>query len=217
MTSVATHIPYIASGLLVTIGVTAGAAAIAILLAVLAGAARRAQQRELRLVAGLYIELFRGLPAIVQLFWLYYVLPLLGINLPAFAVALVGLGLCFGAYGADVVRGALDGIPAGQFDAAKALGLHDWQVLRLVVFTQALRVILPQFGNLLVDLLKSSALVSLVTLHDLTFSAQNVMLETRQTTIVFAIVIVSYYALARGLSAGVRRAERRLDWPVARA
>lgn len=213
----ATHIGSLFDGLIVTIWVTAGASALTITLAMLAGIARRSERRAVRRAAATYVELFRGVPVIVQLFWLYYVLPMFGVTLPASAVAIIALGLCFGAYGAEIVRSARDSVAHGQVDAACALGMKRAPTFWLVIFPQALPVALPQLGNLLVDLLKSSALVSLVTLHDLTFNAQNIILETQAAGSIFLVILIFYYALASIILFGIRIFERSLNRTKGRA
>lgn len=208
--------PHLASGLVVTVIVTAGAALVAALAATGAGLARGSRSLVLRLTASLYIEIFRGTAALVQLYWLYYALPLIGIVLPAYAVGIGGLGLCLGAYGAEVVRSAIAAVPSGQSDAASSLGLRSVQTSWLVVLPQAFRIMLPQVATLAIELLKASALVSLLTLHDLTFEAQLINQETLRTAGVFTVIIVTYYLLALAITRAFRSAERAFEVGVAR-
>jgi polar amino acid transport system permease protein len=118
-----------------------------------------------------------------------------------------------GAYGAEIVRAAIGAIPAGQYDAGAALGLRPAQIFRLVVFPQALRVMVPQLANLAIELLKATALVSLITLHDLTFEAQLINQQTLRTTEVFLSILIIYYLLSRGIVSMTTMLERRLDRP----
>jgi polar amino acid transport system permease protein len=202
--------PDLLGGLFVTLTIGAGAAILATMVAFIAGLASHAKSRALRLLARIYIEVFRGTSALVQLYFLFYVLPLLGILLPAWAVGIMGLGLCIGAYGAVVVRAAVSAVAPGQKEAAAALGLRPAQVMRLVILPQALRIMLPQFGNLSVELLKATALVSLITLHDLTFEAQMFNQETLHTADAFLTILVIYYLLAQGLMRGLGILNRHL-------
>jgi polar amino acid transport system permease protein len=202
--------PDLLGGLFVTLMIGGGAAIVAVVAAFIAGAASHARSCALRLLARVYIEVFRGTSALVQLYFLFYVLPLLGILLPAWAVGIMGLGLCIGAYGAVVVRAAVSAVASGQKEAAAALGLRPVQVMRLVVLPQAVRVMLPQFGNLSVELLKATALVSLITLHDLTFEAQMFNQETLHTAEAFLTILVIYYLLAQGIMLGFGALNRRL-------
>ncbi len=133
-------------GAAVTVEIFLGAVPVLLVLAVLAGTARLSSWRPVRLLALGYIEFFRGTSALVQLFWLFYALPLLGVTLPAMAVAILGLGACLGAYGAEVVRGAVLAVPAAQREAALSLGLSPWQWRLLVLPPQATLIALPPFG-----------------------------------------------------------------------
>ena len=171
--------------------------------------ARRAASRSLRWPALAMIEFWRGSSALVQLFWLFYVLPLFGITLQPVLTAVLGLGLNASAYGAEIIRAALVAIPRGQHDAAHALGLHRWIILRRVLLPQAFVAILPPWGNLMVELLKSTALVSLVTLTDLTFAGQEMITTTGRTTTTWLVVLVIYYAMAMPIGWGMRGLEQR--------
>ena len=170
--------PPLLDGLGVTLQVMAGAAALAAPLAVVAGVGRPSTRRSLRWLASVYVEVFRGTSALVQLFWFYFVLPLFGLQLPAMLVGIVVLGLNAGAYGAEVVRGAIRAVPSGQREAGVALNFTRGQILRRLVLPQAVPPMLPPAGNLLIELLKNTALVSLVTITDLTFRGQLLRSET---------------------------------------
>jgi len=203
-------LPRLLPGLGVTCGVTLGAAALAVPAALAAGLLRAQGPAPARAAAAVYVEVFRGTSALVQLFWAYFALPLLGLRLPAGVVAVLVLGLNIGAYGAEVVRGALEAVPAGQREAAAALGLSPRQALRQVVLPQAAPAMLPPAGNLLIELLKATALVSLITMTDLTFQAKVLQAETLQTAELFGLVLVLYFLLAQLLAGGVRVLERRV-------
>ncbi len=198
------------SGAAVTGEVFAGAAPLMVLLAVAAGLARLSRRRWRRILALAYIEFFRGTSALVQLFWLFFALPLVGIVLPPMAVAVVGLALCTGAYGAEIVRASVLAVPPAQREAAEALGLSLWQARRLVVLPQAVLRALPPFGNLLVELLKLTSLTSLITLPDLTFQAQSINAALFRTGPIFAIVLVFYGLGSTLIDAAMRRLERRV-------
>lgn len=203
-------LPPLWQGLQVTLQVMAGAIVLAIPLAVLAGLARLAPWRLVSWPAIGYIELFRGTSALVQLFWVYYVLPLFGISLPAIAAGVLVLGLNAGAYGAEVVRGAVQAVPRGQREAAVALNMTPAHTLRRIVLPQAYAAMLPPAGNLLIELLKNTALVSLITIADLTFRAQLLRADTLRTIEIYSWVLGLYFAVALIMTAGVRLLERRL-------
>jgi polar amino acid transport system permease protein len=194
---------------LVTLEVTCLAALVAAVIALLAGTGRLSNSALVRAVSGFYVELFRGTSALVQLYFLYFVLPFAGVSLSPLAAGVLALGLNTGSYGAEIVRGAVQAVPAAQREAAAALDVPRWPTFRHVILPQALVVILPSAGTLLIDLLKLTSLVSLITLHDLTFEAQRVRLATGDTVEAFAAVLVIYFVLASAIDAGVRLLERR--------
>jgi polar amino acid transport system permease protein len=203
-------LPQLLEGTAITVRITAEAALVAVAMAFPAGLARLSPSRPLRWLAATYIELFRGSSALVQLFWLYFVLPLLGIDLTALQVAVVGLGLNIGAYGAELVRGAVRAVPRGQWEAAIALNLTRVQTLARIVVPQAAVAMVPPWGNLLIELLKATALVSLITLGDLTFRAYQLNMDTFRTTQIFGTVLVLYFLVALVITGGMRLLERRL-------
>jgi len=204
-------------GLLVTLQLTAFGAVLGLLFAFAAGLARLARSRVVRGVALGYTEGFRGLPALVVLFWLVFALPGLGWQLEPLFAGVLALALNIGAYGAEVVRGAVLSVPAAQLEAATALNFTPWQRMRLVVLPQALVAMVPPMGNLLIELLKATALVSLVYLQDLTFQGQIVRAATGETAAVFAGLLVGYGAIALLLTGLVRIVERRAAASLGRA
>ncbi|MBV9786282.1 MAG: ectoine/hydroxyectoine ABC transporter permease subunit EhuC [Acidisphaera sp.] len=205
----------LAAGLWHTVSITILASALAGVVAFVFGMLAVVRARVLRSLAIAYIEVFRGVPLVVQLFWLFFVLPLFGIELPPLATAVLGLGLCNGAYGAEIVRGALVGVPTGQLEAAHILGLSRYQTLRRVVLPQALPAMMPPLNNLSIELLKATALVSLITIPDLAFQAQTLRQTTMHSAPVFVLVLILYFLLAQVLNLLFRRLEaftgRRLD------
>lgn len=203
-----THLPALVEGLRVTLQLTVGGAALALLLSLAAGLGRRSRRRWFRWPANLYVEIFRGTSALVQLFWFYFALPFFGISLPALVTGVVVLGLNSGAYGAEVVRSAIANVPRGQWEAARSLNLGNRQTMRRVILPQALPMMLPPAGNLLIELLKNTALVSLITLSELTFTAQVQRAATLDTVPLFALTLLIYFAVAQVLLAGMRRLER---------
>lgn len=201
-------------GAATTIKVTLSAAAFALVVAILMGIARSSKNRVLKAFSGFYVELFRGTSALVQLFWIFFVLPLPPFNLflSPFQAAVIALGLNLGAYGAEVVRGAINAVPDGQIEASIALNFTPAQRMRLVILPQAMVRILPPFGNLLIELLKATALVSLITLSDLTFEGLKLQQTVGRTTEIFTVLLFSYFIIAYPLSRGVRWIENRREW-----
>ena len=202
-------LPPLLRGLAVTVELTLAAAGLAVIVALAAGLARLSRHRLIAWPAAAYVEVFRGTSALVQLFWFYFVLPLFGVEVSAFTAGTLVLALNTGAYGAEVVRGAVLAVPKGQLDAAAALNLSRQQTLWRVVLPQAYRAMLPPAGNLAIELMKNTALVSLITITDLTFSAQLLRAETLRSAEIFGVVLVFYFAVALFITAGVRLLERR--------
>lgn len=181
----------------ITVLQTLFAAALAIVLAASAGLMRLAPSAIVRGVATVYIEIFRGTSLLVQLYWIFFVLPFFGITLEPFPAGFIAVGMNLGAYGAEIVRGAILAVPRGQWEAALALNMSPGLRMRRVIFPQALRIMLPPWGNLLIELLKGTALVSLISVTDLMFNAKQINGTTFLSIEAFGTALVIYYILAR--------------------
>lgn len=184
--------------------------ALALVVAFAAGLARLSRFAALRAIAITYVEFFRGTSIFVQLFWVYFVLPFAGISLEPLQAGVLALGLNVGAYGAEVVRGAIQAVPREQYEACTALNLGRFQRMRHVILPQALPLMLPTFGNNAIELLKGTAVVSLISLNDMTFQAQIVRAQTGSTLIPFGTILILYFAMALVISRGVRLIENRV-------
>lgn len=204
------HLPPLIEGLRVTLQLTFGGALCALVFALTAGLARRSERRFLRWPANLYVEVFRGTSAMVQLFWFYFALPLFGLSMPALVTGVLVLGLNSGAYGAEIVRNAIVHVPHEQWEAGRALNLDERHILLRIVIPQALPLMLPPAGNLLIELMKNTALASLITLSELTFTAQVQRAATLETVPLFALTLLIYFVVAQLLLAGVRSVERKV-------
>ena len=189
---------------------------LAVVMGVLAALARLYGPAPLRWLATVYVEIFRGTSALVQLFWLFFVLPQFGILLDAFSVAVLALGLNVGAYGSEVVRGAIQSVARGQWEASTALNMSRAQMLRRIILPQAFVAMIPPWGNLFIELLKSTALVSLITLSDLAFKAQQMNQTTLKTIPIFTLVLLMYLAMSLAMTIGMRLLERRASLGLAR-
>ena len=211
MTVLLDILPPLLKGLVVTVELTVAAAILAVAIALPVGLARLSRYRLLRYLSLIYVEVFRGTSALVQLYWLYFALPLLGFNIGAMTAGILGLGLNTGAYGAVVVRGAVQAVPRAQVEAAVALNLTPSRRLAYVVLPQAAVAMLPPWGNLFIELLKNTALVSLITISELTFQGQLVRSETLRTPEVFGAVLVLYFLLALAITKFMRVIERKLS------
>lgn len=201
-------LPGLLEGALVTIQITAGGCVLALACAFVAGLAKMYGPWPVRWLAVGYIEVFRGTSALVQLFWLFFVLPHFGVTLEPMTVAVLTLGLNVGAYGAEVVRGAVSSVARGQWEATVALNMTRAQALRRIILPQALVAMIPPWGNLFIELLKATALVSLITISDLAFKAQQMNATTYRTVEIFTIVLVFYLAIAMLITIGMQALER---------
>ena len=210
MTQWSGYLGLILQGALVTIELTLMGSVLALIMAFLAGMGRVSRFFALRWLATVYIEFFRGTSIFVQLFFAYFVLPLIGLALTPLQAGVLALGLNVGAYAAEVVRGAIQSIGREQYEACVALNLGRWQGMRHVILPQALLVMLPTFGNNAIELLKATAVVSLISLTDLTFQAQVVRAQTGNTLVPFTTILIIYFILAMIISWGVRSLERRM-------
>lgn len=189
-------LPGIWDGILVTLQLTLGGAALAFVIALLLGTVVRVRNLALRGTSRVLIEFFRGTSLLVQIFWLFYVLPLFGYQLEPVFCGILALGLNYGAYGAEVVRGALNAVPRTQWEAAVALNFSPWQRLHRVLFPQAWALMVPPLTNLLIHLLKGTAVASYITLQDLTFEIGKLRQSTGDTLFAFGVGLLIYFVLA---------------------
>ncbi|MBU3058578.1 ectoine/hydroxyectoine ABC transporter permease subunit EhuC [Pseudomonas indica] len=206
-------IPLLLQGAWMTVQVTFWGSLLAIVSAIVAALGRLSSVPALRWLAITYIEVFRGTSLLVQLFWLYFVLPMppFNIEMSAFAVAILGLGLHIGAYGAEVMRGAIRSVAKGQYEACQALNMSPFKRFYRIVLPQALLAAIPPGTNLLIELLKNTSLVSLITLSDLAFRARQLDQATFMTLEIFALTLLLYFLLAQVINLGMRMLERRLS------
>ncbi|MGE7271561.1 ectoine/hydroxyectoine ABC transporter permease subunit EhuC [Brevibacillus panacihumi] len=205
-------LPLLYQGAVTTLKVTVLSMGVAFLLSFVAGFARLSRRKSIRLVSSVYVEVFRGTSLIVQLFWLFYALPLLGIELTALAAGVAALGLNYGAYGSEVVRSAILAVPKGQTEASIALNMSPMLRMRRVILPQAMVIMLPSFSNLAIELLKGTSLVSLITMADLTY--QGMILRTfdaSRTFEIFGLILLMYFVMAYPLTLMMRWLERRFS------
>ncbi len=166
--------------------------------------------RALRNATKLYIEVFQGTPLLMQLFLVFFGLPLLGIDVQPWLAAGVGLTLSSSAYLAEIWRGCVEAIPRGQWDAAAALGLHRVGQLRLVIFPQALRIAVPPTVGFSVQLVKSTALTSIIGFNELLQTSNVINNATFAPFTTYGIVALIYFALCFPLTMFARWLEQRL-------
>ena len=186
------------TGIGVTIGQLLCASTLAIIIALIFGLMRLSNNKIILSVATIYIEFFRGTSLLIQLYWIYYVLPLLiNLNLDAFNAGFIALGLNFGAYGAEIVRGSIQRVPRAQWEAGRALNMSPYLQMRRIIIPQTFSHLLPPASNLLVELLKATALVSLISVTDLMFMSKVFNQTYWMSLQVFGTALIIYYILAR--------------------
>lgn len=188
--------PFLARGLWVTIQLTVLGSALALILAIVLGLMAGAANRLLSVTGRIIIEFFRGTSLVVQLFFIFFVLPQFGVELPGMLVGVLALGLNYGAYAAEVVRGSIASVSRGQWEATTALSMSPVHRMRRVIFPQAWALMIPSLASLMVHLLKGTAIVSVILLQDFTFHLDQLRRVT-DTTWAYAVVgLVGYFVLA---------------------
>jgi len=200
------------AGFVMTVRILSASFALGIVLSLVVGVARLTRHRWLRGAALVFVEFARGISSIILLFIMAYAIPILfGVEQRNLLVlASIALGINMGGYGAEIIRGAILSVPRGQTEASIALNLNEYQRLRHVVLPQALRVILPPMGNLTIEILKGTALVSLIGLGDL-LAVANLMRQRTDTVVLFLNILVAYFVLAQIINGLFRLAEARVD------
>lgn len=189
--------PRFLSGSVVTVAQFFVAAGLGITISLLMGLCKLSDKWVIRWTAITYIEIFRGTSLLVQLYWIFFVLPLLGITIEKFTAGFVAVGMNIGAYGAELVRGSILSVPRGQWEAAVAINMSPAKRMWRIILPQALINMLPPWGNLLIETLKGTALVSLISVFDLMFEAKQINGSTFLSAQTFGTALIIYYILAR--------------------
>ena len=198
-------------GLGVTIAYTIGTILLGFALGLVVGLFRLSRSRLLTLPLVAYVEIFRCTPLLVQIIWFYYALPVvLGIDITATAAATLVLSLYTGAFYAEIVRGGVESMERGQWDAARAVGLKQLQALRLVILPQAFRRMIPPFMNQSIIQLKNTSLVSTIAVADLLYQGEMITAATYRPLEVYTMVAVLYFAVLFPLTVAAQYVERRL-------
>ncbi len=188
-------LPYLLEGSLVTIELSVISIVIGIAIGTLGGVARLSRFRFLSAVMSLYVTIFRAVPLLVTLLFMYYGLPAAGIQLSAFTVAIIALSTTNGAYITEIVRGGIESIDPGQMRAARSLGMPYVLAMRRIILPQALRRVLAPITNESITLLKSTSLVSTIALADVLRAGLDVMAWKANTFSPFAGVALCYLAM----------------------
>ncbi|APH00435.1 MULTISPECIES: ectoine/hydroxyectoine ABC transporter permease subunit EhuC [Janibacter] len=210
-------LPRLGEGVLVTLQLTLGGALVAFVVSVALGLLSISPVAPLRWLATIVVEFFRGTSLVVQLFWLYYVMPLFGVSWDAVLTGVIALGLNYGAYGAEIVRGSINAVDRGQWEGAKALNMSPLTRMRRIIWPQAWVLMLSGYNNLLVMLIKGTAVALFIGLQDLAYEIDQLRINTT-TIFAYGIGLIIYYLFALVFSSGLRqlekRARRRLGLPT---
>jgi cystine transport system permease protein len=207
--------PYILKGLGYTLWLSLLTMAIGLVIALVTAMGRMSRNPLFRWPARAYISVIRGTPLLVQLFILYYGLPVIGITLPAVTAGVIGLSLNVGGYAAETIRGALLSIPKGQWEAAKSLGMTYWQTMWRIVIPQAVRVALPPLANTFLGLVKDTSLLSAITVPEMLYRAKIVGGRAFDYMTVYILVAMFYWVICTLLSSIQYRLEKRFGRFVA--
>jgi polar amino acid transport system permease protein len=202
-------------GALVTLQILGVSAVLTLVIAFAAGLGRLSPWWPVRWFCTAYVEIFRGTSALVQLFWLFYVLPLFGPTIAPFTAGVLGVSLNVGAYAAVVVQASVRAVPREQREAAIALNLSPFNRMRRIILPQAIRMMIPPFGNLAIQLFKLTALVSFIGISDLTYTAYQLNQTTYRTVEVFTIILFMYFAIGLSITIAMKLLERRFARGVA--
>jgi polar amino acid transport system permease protein len=203
--------PALLRGTALTIFLTVASFAFALVLGLVLALARLSRRQwYLYGPAQGFVEFVRGTPLLVQLFYLFFVLPFVGITMNPIVTGILGLGINYGAYMSEVYRAGIEAIDRSQWEAAHALAMPTALILRIVVLPQAFRIIIPPMGNYLVSLFKDTAIVATISIQELLFSARLLASQTFQYFAIFTAVLVIYFLISYPASRGVAWVERRL-------
>ena len=203
-------LPILLQGAFVTVQVTVLSFALSSVIGLVFALMKLSHWRPVALTAGTLVNVIRGLPIIVQLFYIYFVLPDIGVQLSAFQAGVIGLGIAYSAYQAENFRAGIEAVDHGQMEAAQAIGMRMPMIMRRVILPQAFRIALPPYGNTLVMMLKDSSLVSTITVAEMTRAGQLIASSTFQNMTVYTLVALLYLLMSLPLVYGLRRLEARL-------
>ncbi|WP_199432754.1 ectoine/hydroxyectoine ABC transporter permease subunit EhuC [Qaidamihabitans albus] len=189
-------VPNLMRGLGNTMLVTLFGTLLMLVLAVVLGLMARSHRLPVRGVARVVIEFFRGTSLPIQLFWLYFALPMAGFRLEPIVAGVVAFGLNYGAYGAEVVRGAINAVPKPQWEAATALNLSSRQRMTRVIWPQAIPLMIPAMNNLFIQLFKSTPLLFAISISDIMFMGESFRFAGGNSTAMYLLLMVIYFVIA---------------------
>lgn len=182
-------------GLWITVQLTVLCGISSLVLGIFVALARMSRFLPLRLLVSGYVQLVRATPLLIQLIYIYYSLPFIGIRLSPFMAAYLGLTLNVAAYLAEVYRSGIEAVPRGQRDAAAALGMRPWVIMARIVLPQGIRIVIPALGNYMVSLFKDTSLAAVITVQELLFSGQIFAARTYDYFTIYTMVFVLYFVV----------------------
>ena len=205
----AEFLPILLQGVGLTIAVTVGSLILSTILGLVWALMRVSGVRVLSGLSAGLINLIRGIPIIVLLFYLYFVMPDFGIVLTALQAAILGLGIAYSAYQAENFRAGIEAVDKGQIEAAQTIGMSWWLTMRRVILPQAVRIALPPYGNIMIMLLKDSSQASTITVAELALQGKLIASSTFKNTSVFTLVALMYLTMSIPLILLVRHFEKK--------
>jgi len=203
--------PMILLGFWLTLKIVVCAIALGIPLGLFLALGRRSNFRIISFISTSFIELFRNTPFIIQVFLFYYVLPFYGLRLSAEYVGILALAAFGSAYFAEIIRAGIDAVPKGQLESARAIGMTDWQAMKNIILPQTISIVLPPLTNQTLTLIKESAVLSTITVHELTMTGLMVQGETFRPFEVFIMVALLYWALNETIATIMRKLEKKFS------
>jgi polar amino acid transport system permease protein len=203
----AEYLPLLLTGLQLTVAVTVLALALATLLGLLWALLRTSGIRLLEVPTRIFVEFVRGIPILVVLFYIYFVMPDIGIDLTAFQAGVIGLALTYSCYIGETFRAGIEAVDRGQVEAAKSIGKKRPLMMRRVVLPQAFKIVLPPYANNIVMLLKDSSQVSVISVAELTMQGKMLASSTFDNMTIFTLVALLYLSLTVPLNFAMRRVE----------
>jgi len=202
-------LPILLQGCLTTIQLTLVALVLSTAIGFLLALMRLSPYAWLRAPATTFITIIRGIPIIVQLFYIYFVFPEIGITVNAFQAGAIGLGVAYSAYMAENFRAGIEAVDHGQIEAAQSIGMRYWLVLRRGIMPQAFRITLPPYGNTMIMMLKDSSIASTITVAELTRQGQLIAASTFKNMTVFTLVALLYLTMSLPLTYLAYRLEKK--------
>jgi polar amino acid transport system permease protein len=204
------YLPELLRGALVSVELTFCVMLISLVFGLIIALMRVSHLAVMRTISTFYVEVVRGTPCLLQLFYIYFVLPAFGIRFDPFIAGVVGLSVNYSAYLSEVYRAGIAAVPRGQLEASQALGMSRRLMMRLVILPQAIRVVVPPLGNYFISLFKDTSLVSIVTVKELMFTGQIIAATNFQYFTIFTIIGIIYLTLSYPGALFVGYLERRM-------